>query len=137
MPRMNILSGEPGISANKHIKAPEKNWSSAHKLNKIEHGKKDYVFHISSSRVLSNILATFEVNFPDEPHLSDILAHFRQFDTKVLDKFSEFSVILEKYNTKITFITSRVEYSGMLYTLTDWNSVPCKEFLRKKFLGIF
>lgn len=105
--------------------------------NTIINGKHDYLYYISSRGVRDNILLIFEAQFSNDPRLSDILKHFSQFDSKILDQYNEICIVLELYNSKITFKTSRVEYSKIVYTLTDWNSKPCKEFRRKKFMGIF
>lgn len=97
-----------------------------------------YQFNIRSKNVRDNIIATFLTNFKDDKHIRDIEAHFMAFDSKVLDEFSEFVIYIRMYGTKIRFTTSRMEYSGMEYSLTSWDSKPAKQFeKRKKFLGIF
>jgi hypothetical protein len=97
-----------------------------------------YEFNIRSKNVLDDILAVFSVNFKDDPHFKDIYAHFDAFDSKVLDQYSDFIVVIPIYGSRIRFISSRMEYSGMEYTLNEWGSIPAKQFRKRpKFLGIF
>lgn len=103
----------------------------------LEHNHK-YEFHVRSNKMVDNILEVLTKNFKDDPHFNDIYAHFNGFGSKVLDQYSEFIVVIPMYGSRIRFVSSRMEYSGMEYMLNDWHSKPAKQFQkRSKFLGIF
>lgn len=109
-----------------------------HRSNKIIDRGREYEFNIPSRNVRDSIIQTLEKNFKDDPHLSDLVTHFAQFDPKCLDKYSDFIVFLKLYSTKLKFVTTRMEYSGIEYMIDAWKGLPPEDFMkRKKFLGIF
>ena len=135
--RKSIISTDlrPVIGPNNNFEfgIPEKKYTP----NSIEHYR-DYEFRVYSKNVRNNILAVLEEKFKGDPHFNEIYAHFKAFDSQCLDQYSDFIILIKLYGTRIHFVTSRVEYSGMEYTLQDWNSEPAEQFRKRpKFLGLF
>lgn len=96
----------------------------------------EYEFRIPRSKnICQEIVRVFQTRFSDDPRLSFLVSHFQKFAPNCLDEFSDFCILLKKYNTKIIFTTSRVEYSAMIYVIDSWDCDPHPDFKRKKFLG--
>lgn len=97
-----------------------------------------YTFNIRSKKVRDNIISTLKENFKNDVHINDLERHFRDFDSNILDTFSEFNVYITMYNTRINFVTSRMEHSGIEYTIQSWDAKPAEQFKKRKtFFGLF
>lgn len=96
----------------------------------------DYMFFIKSYNVKNSILETLNTRFSCEIS-KNMLNHFKYFDDKVLDNYSEFNIILP--NKKLQFLTTRMEESKLDYIIYIKNNkvIPANSMTSKKKLKFF
>ena len=90
----------------------------------------EYMFFIPSNNVKNSILEILNTRFSCDI-TKKMINHFKYFDDKILDNYSEFNVILE--NRRLRFLTTKLDDNKLDYIMYIKNNklIPLNNMAKK------